>query len=141
MCTSRWRAAASCWTLTRATRPRRRLTWSMRSLRLRRFLPGLFLSVLACAAFAQSAPPNTIDLASTWRFALDRGDTGLSESWFSKSLAGTELIQLPGILQAQGFGDDISVNTPWVAALPRDMRWFSLPQYAAYTNPGSVKMP
>ena len=118
-----------------------RFPMSNRSPRLRRFLPFLCLSVLACAAFAQAAPSNILDLTGTWRFAMDRGDTGLSESWFSKNLAGTNQIKLPGILQAQGFGDTISVDTPWVAALPRDMRWFALPQYAAYTNPGDVKMP
>ena len=64
---------------------------------------------------------------------------GLSEGWFARDLS--QHIQLPGILQAQGFGDEISVNTPWVAALPRDMRWYLLTQYKAYTEPGNVKMP
>lgn len=96
----------------------------------------LCLAVLACSAFGQAAP---INLAGEWRFAMDRDDTGVKDSWFSKRL--TDKINLPGILQAQGYGDDISVDTPWVAALPRDMRWFDLPQYAPYTKPGHVKMP
>ena len=96
----------------------------------------LFLAALACSAFGQIAP---INLAGEWRFAMDRDDVGVKDSWFSKPL--TDKIKLPGILQGQGYGDDISVDTPWVAALPRDMRWFDLPQYAPYTKPGHVKMP
>ncbi len=93
------------------------------------------------AAFGQATPPIELNLAGTWRFAMDRGDTGVTQQWFGKNLAGTDTIKLPGILQAQGYGDDISVDTLWVAALPRDMKWFNLPQYAPYTKPGNVKMP
>src|SRR5450432_2640668 len=80
-------------------------------------------------------------LAGSWRFALDRDDVGVKQEWFSRPLDATTRIALPGILQAQGYGDDITVDTPWVAALPRDMRWYLLPQYKAYTKPGHVKMP
>jgi hypothetical protein len=96
----------------------------------------LFLAAMASSAFAQAA---SINLAGDWRFAMDRDDTGVTDSWFSTTLK--DKIKLPGILQAQGYGDDISVDTPWVAALPRDMRWFNLPQYEPYTKPGHVKMP
>lgn len=108
-----------------------------RNLALSYLLPLL----LASSAFAQATPPIELNLAGTWRFAMDRTDNGLTQQWFAKNLAGADTIKLPGILQAQGFGDDISVDTPWVAALPRDMKWFALPQYAPYTKPGKVKMP
>ncbi len=78
-------------------------------------------------------------LGGGWRFAMDREDTGVSQQWFARDLSGR--IRLPGILQSQGYGDEISVDTPWVAALPRDMRWYLLPQYQAYTKPGNVKVP
>jgi len=93
------------------------------------------LALLAAAANA-SEP---IDLAGQWRFAMDRADAGVKEQWFTRELA--DRINLPGILQGQGYGDEISVDTPWVAALPRDMRWYLLPQYKAYTQPGHVKVP
>jgi len=51
------------------------------------------------------------------------------------------MIDLPGILQTQGYGDDITADTQFVAALPRDMAWYKLPQYAAYTKPGYVEVP
>ena len=81
----------------------------------------------------------TQSLAGQWRFSMDRTDIGAREQWFNRDLS--ERIELPGILQAQGYGDEISVDTPWVAALPRDMRWYLLPQYKAYTQPGNVKVP
>jgi beta-galactosidase len=99
---------------------------------------AIILSLLAVAspAIGQAAG---IDLSGQWRFQLDANDAGKTDQWFNRSLAGN--IQLPGILQAQGYGDDISINTPWVAALPRDMKWYLLPQYKPYTTPGHVKMP
>lgn len=93
--------------------------------------------VLACAVGCASN--SKMDLSGQWRFAMDPKDTGASEHWYWRDLP--DRINLPGILQSQGYGDEISVDTPWVAALPRDMRWYLLPQYAAYTKPGHVKMP
>jgi beta-galactosidase len=83
--------------------------------------------------------PRLVPLGGEWRFAMDREDVGVKQQWFTRDLS--DRIKLPGILQSQGYGDEISVDTPWVAALPRDMRWYRLPQYQAYTKPGNVKMP
>src|SRR5262249_27175802 len=94
-----------------------------------------FLFFFPIVALAQPS----LDLSGQWRFAMDRKDVGVSESWFNQSLA--DKINLPGILQSQGYGDDISTDTQWSAALPRDMRWYLLPQYKAYTTPGNVKVP
>jgi beta-galactosidase len=80
-------------------------------------------------------------LAGEWRFALDRDDAGVKVAWFASDLDGTTKISLPGILQTQGFGDDVTAETQFVAALPRDMRWYLLPQYAEYTKPGHVEVP
>jgi hypothetical protein len=80
-------------------------------------------------------------LAGTWRFSLDRDDAGVKQEWFARDLEATTRIALPGILQAQGYGDDVTVDTAWVAALPRDMAWYKLPQYAAYTKTGHVLVP
>ncbi|MGA2796385.1 MAG: sugar-binding domain-containing protein [Thermoguttaceae bacterium] len=81
----------------------------------------------------------TLGLSGQWRFAMDRDDVGVKEQWFNREL--TDRINLPGILQSQGYGDEISIDTPWVAGLPRDLRWYLLPQYKAYTQPGNVKIP
>src|ERR1035438_9433195 len=80
-------------------------------------------------------------LAGQWRFSLDREDAGAKANWFSRELPATTRISLPGILQTQGYGDDIVADTQFIAALPRDMAWYKLPQYAAYTKPGHVEVP
>ncbi len=92
------------------------------------------------AASAPAARPAAapIPLAGQWRFALDREDKGVSEGWFGKDL--TDRIALPGVLQAQGYGDEISTKTPWVLSL-YDRSWFLRADYQAYTDPGKVKVP
>ena len=107
-------------------------------------MPRAFLILLTIsitfAAQILCAGENNIPLAGEWRFGMDRRDVGLNEHWFSKKLSAN--IPLPGILQAQGYGDDISTNTPWVSTLgdawwkiqPRELREHFLP-------PGHVKVP
>jgi len=104
----------------------------------RRVTPALIFLAMLVGLISHAAAA-TVDLSGDWRFSLDRTDAGVKEQWFNRDL--TDHIKLPGILQAQGYGDEISVSTPWVAALPRDMRWYLLPQYKAYTQPGHVEMP
>lgn len=95
---------------------------------------GSLLSVLVSKAPAAE----TLPLAGEWRFALDRADVGVKESWFNRDLP--DRIQLPGVLQAQGYGDEISTNTPWVLSL-YDKNWFQRADYTNYTQPGNVKVP
>src|ERR1035437_5500486 len=80
-------------------------------------------------------------LAGQWRFSLDRDDLGAKGTWYAGDLKADTHIALPGILQTQGYGDDIAADTQFIAALPRDMAWYKLPQYAAYTKPGHVEVP
>jgi len=59
---------------------------------------------------------------------------------FAKNLP--DKIKLPGILQAQGYGDDISMNTPWVLTLGD--AWWKLSQRACaniFSQPGHVEVP
>ena len=57
----------------------------------------------------------TCDLAGIWRFEIDKEDRGFAEHWEKRRL--TQTITLPGCLQAQGYGDAISEDTPWVQSL------------------------
>ena len=98
---------------------------------------GLFAKALSAVPPA----PGAVSLAGNWRFALDRANEGVTASWFGKPLAANTDISLPGILQTQGFGDEITADTKFVAALPRDMRWYLLPQYKPYTVPGNIQVP
>jgi len=79
-------------------------------------------------------------LAGEWRFALDRGDVGTNENWFTKTLP--DKIHLPGILQAQGYGDAIRTNTPWVLTLGE--AWWHLQPASLrdhFSQPGHVEVP
>ncbi|HSE33678.1 MAG TPA: discoidin domain-containing protein [Pyrinomonadaceae bacterium] len=95
----------------------------------------LFL-FLVPASVSQAAYP--IPLEGLWRFEMDPGDGGVQQQWFNRSLRG--FIRLPGILQAQGFGNEISTETPWVLSL-YDRNWFLREDYKAYTERGKVKVP
>jgi beta-galactosidase len=95
----------------------------------------------AVPAVPVAARSGVQSLAGEWSFALDRDDAGEKAQWYTQDLAQQTKIALPGILQTQGYGDDITAETQFVAALPRDMRWYLLPQYAEYTKPGHVEVP
>ncbi|HMP76978.1 MAG TPA: glycoside hydrolase family 2 TIM barrel-domain containing protein [Kiritimatiellia bacterium] len=71
---------------------------------------------------------DVLDLAGNWAFAL--GDS----PGFGQTL------QLPGSLQAQGFGDEVSLDTPWTGRII-DRAWFTDDIYAPYRQPGRLKIP
>ena len=96
--------------------------------------------IAACLAATALRAAETIPLAGEWRFALDRNDVGTNEQWFAKDLP--DKIKLPGILQAQGYGDDISTDTPWVLTLG-DAWWKIQPASLRdhFSQPGHVEVP
>jgi hypothetical protein len=100
----------------------------------------IILPILFCIAASHLRAADSISLAGQWRFALDRSNIGTNENWFEKDLP--DKIQLPGILQAQGYGDDISTNTSWVLTLG-DAWWKIQPSNLRehFSQPGHVKVP
>ena len=112
----------------------------MGTMKLRKALrAGLLLSAAVLVWPARARAAEALPLAGVWRFALDRADAGLRERWFGRDLQ-PETIRLPGVLQAQGFGDEISTRTPWVLSL-YDRFWYLREDYKAYTRPGAVRVP
>lgn len=69
---------------------------------------------------------------------IDPTDSGEKNLWFNYTLPG--VIKLPGILQSQYYGSDITINTPWVLSL-YDRFWYLRDDYKAYIEPGRVKVP
>jgi hypothetical protein len=63
---------------------------------------------------------------------------GLNEKWFEGQLP--QRIQLPGALQAQGYGDDVGIDTGWTANL-NDRSWFTSPRYERYRQHDQIKIP
>lgn len=89
--------------------------------------------------FAQTvANDRPLDLSGQWRIALDRADAGVNQQWFSRDLP-YRPIKLPGVLQSQLYGDEISINTPWVLSL-YDHYWYLREDYKPYTT-RNVKIP
>ena len=101
---------------------------------------GLLLCLATGGKAAASAEdePNVLSLAGEWRFRLDPDDAGIRDEWFNKDLP--ERIRLPGSLQEQGFGHDVSTETPWTGSI-KDRSWFNADRYAPYRKPGNVKVP
>ena len=101
------------------------------------FAVGSLSSVASAVAEVER---ERLDLAGIWRFELDRDDAGLDERWFSRPLLAQ--IQLPGVLQSQGFGDEISDETPWVLGLGG--AWWKLQAEElrnAFSQPGRCEVP
>src|SRR3974390_3459000 len=97
----------------------------------------LFCLVLGCGtALAEESR----DLAGPWRFRIDRADRGIIERWRAGPLPGIDVVMLPGAMQAQGYGDPISVNTPWTGQIV-DRSWFTAPEFERYRKEGNVKVP
>ncbi len=102
------------------------------------------LLLMSCSSTLPASMPvsntATQSLAGEWRFAIDRTDAGVSERWFTRDLA--DRIKLPGILQAQGYGDEIRTDTPWVVGLGD--AWWKLQPAALrdkFSQPGHVEVP
>jgi hypothetical protein len=96
----------------------------------------LALAALLASPCALHAASLTLD--GDWTFQLDPADAGVTNQWHARDLPGT--IRLPGSLQAQGFGEEISVATRWLGLI-RNSNWFDSPAYAKFRAPGNVKVP
>ncbi len=94
--------------------------------------------ILLIESLALTSAIMAIDLSGEWRFALDPSNQGVVGNWFDQALPNK--IMLPGVLQSQGYGDEISTKTPWVLSL-YDRNWFERDDFKAYIKPGSTKVP
>ena len=105
------------------------------------WIAGIAVSCLFMTGYAapqQTDEPFSRSLKGTWRFALDRGDVGVRENWHTRTF--DEQIELPGTLQEQGFGNEITAQTPWMGRL-YDKAWALRAEHQKYGQPGNVKVP
>lgn len=98
----------------------------------------LYAGIGGVYAQTNAACSDAISLAGSWRFALDRDDRGVDEQWYRWTFPGR--ITLPGVLQSQGYGDPVGINTPWVLSL-YDRYWYLRKDFKAFAEPGDVKVP
>lgn len=99
---------------------------------------GLVAFSLVSPALAAAGSPNRLDLAGAWTVRLDPEDVGVKQQWFQQELPNR--IKLPGSLQEQGLGREVSIDTQWTGDIV-DRSWFTSPRYAKYRRPGNVKVP
>ncbi|GAB4132137.1 MAG: glycoside hydrolase family 2 TIM barrel-domain containing protein [Thermogutta sp.] len=76
------------------------------------------------------AAEDVLPLQGTWRFRLDPQDEGVQGGWYSETLP--DRIELPGMLQAQGYGFPPTRESKWLAGIglklqndPRFAEFFS----------------
>jgi len=110
----------------------------------------LLATVLAATSATAGAVPGTpsdggagpapavLPLTGTWECRLDPADEGTAAGWFREALP--ERVRLPGSIQEQGLGNEITVDTPWVGSV-RKGPWLTDPRYAPYRQPGHIKVP
>jgi hypothetical protein len=98
---------------------------------------GICLTLAALASTAAAAE-TTLDLSGEWRFSLDRGDTGIAESWPDRTLDGK--VRLPGSLTGQRIGDPVTADTKWTGGIV-DRSYFTDAEYEPYRKAGNVKIP
>lgn len=80
---------------------------------------------------------NLINLSGTWRFRLDAQDEGIKQQWYNQKLQDT--IHLPGSLQDEGYGNEVTAETVWYSGKLAGI-WRTSPLYAKYRQPGNVKI-
>ena len=90
------------------------------------------------SAVVPTRPQISMSVAGEWRFELDPDDRGVKERWFEQTPS--NLLRLPGSLQAQGYGNSLSVDTPWTGQI-QDRSYFTEARYAPYRQPGNIKLP
>jgi len=100
--------------------------------------PWMALGVFIASSVSLPASGNNVPLEGVWRFELDRSDAGVRERWCDRELKGK--VHLPGVLSAQGIGDDVSLDTKWTGGI-MDAKWFQNPIYAPWTTRDNFKFP
>ena len=99
---------------------------------------GVLILFLTAVYACQTKKLVSHSLKGEWGFALVSNDVGEKENWAIKSLS--EQVRLPGSLQEQGKGDEISIHTKWTGSIG-DKSWYSADKYAKYREPGNIKVP
>jgi hypothetical protein len=82
-----------------------------------------------------------LDLSGAWTLALDPQNCGERQHWYAADLPDpVGALTLPGSIQAQGYGDEITLDTPWTGTIV-DRTFFDDPRYEPYRQPGQIKVP
>lgn len=80
-----------------------------------------------------------MDLSGQWSYKLDTADVGISENW--QSLKFTNKLKLPGSLNENNIGFDVTVDTHWTGNMWNDSLWYTDPKMEKYRQEGNIKIP
>jgi hypothetical protein len=98
-----------------------------------------FIILIAFVCFSCTVKQSeTIDLSGEWQFQMDPDDVGVKENWFEKEFS--ETVQLPGSMDENGKGFDITMETKWTGGV-RNPEWFKDSNYAPYHDSTNVRFP
>lgn len=98
-----------------------------------------YLFLICIVAGLATSLAQTINLAGTWQFAIDRNDEGQASGWQSAGKQFDDKIDLPASMPQRLKGDDITVDTKWIGSL-YDSSYFFNPYMAKYREPGKMKL-
>lgn len=96
------------------------------------------LTLVLFLAFINTIHAQSISLAGTWSFQIDRNDAGIHEKWFNKKLS--DSTRLPGSMLTNGKGDKVTLNTKWTGSI-YDSSWYFNPRMEKYRQPDNLKFP
>ncbi len=97
----------------------------------------IFISILLIFIQQAVAQNNVIDLSGEWRYRLDRDGEGEVQEWYNDHFTAT--LQLPGSLNTNNVGDDVSVDTPWCGSVWNRI-WYEGEEYAPYRDRDNTKV-
>lgn len=95
------------------------------------------LAGILCGNIFSLHAQQKLPLAGEWRFKLDKEDAGITEQWYRQQLK--DPVKLPGSMQAQGYGDNPSVNTKWIGE--KAELFLQQDKYAPYRSDDNYKFP
>lgn len=94
----------------------------------------LLSALLSTGLFAQTS---SLDISGKWNYRLDPKDVGEAQRWYDDKFS-DELL-LPGSLNTNGIGEDVSVDTPWVGSMWNKC-WYESDSYAKYREKDNTKI-
>ena len=99
-------------------------------------LAPFFAAALFTSTGLLAATATTQSLAGDWQVQLNPDPSPIAWS----SAASIQTVRLPGSIQAQGLGNDISTETKWIGGVA-DNAWRTSPRYEKYRQKDDPKIP
>lgn len=101
----------------------------------------LSLFILLMLAACKHESHVHIDLSGDWFVTLDSLDVGEAEKWWQNRPGNSVMVKLPGSLNENNLGEEVSVNTHWTGNMWNDSAWYKDDKMARYRKEGHVKIP